>query len=114
MFLKYRLSGIKTAIPEFLSRIRYIRFKVLFKIKIKTKTIHFVLLKDRSRSEELTLINHQNEFFVFLRDQMPKFQTMPFIRGLKDLTGSKVDLNLQNPGISSPERGIKYGHPRLL
>ena len=35
---------------------------------------------------------------------MPKFQTMPFIRGLKDLTGSKVDLNLQNPGISSPER----------
>ena len=83
-------------------------------IKIKTKTIHFVLLKDRSRSEELTLINHQNEFFVFLRDQMPKFQTMPFIRGLKDLTGSKVDLNLQYPGISSPERGIKYGHPRLL
>ena len=35
MFLKYRLSGIKTAIPEFLSRIRYIRFKVLFYFFIK-------------------------------------------------------------------------------
>ena len=51
-------------------------------------SIYFVLLKDRSRSEELTLINHQNLFFAFLRDQMPKFPTMPFIRGLRDLTGS--------------------------
>ena len=70
------LSNSSTAF-EFLDEIE----APFYLIKIKTKTIHFVLLKDRSRSEELTLINHQNEFFVFLRDQMPKFQTMPFIGG---------------------------------
>ena len=67
-----------------------------------------------SGSEELTLIHHQNLFFVFLRDQMPKFSTKLFIRGLRYSTGPYVHLYLQNPVIPSPERCIKCGDPRLL
>ena len=34
--------------------------------------------------------------------------------GLIDLTGPLVHLYLQNPGIPSPGRGIKCGHPQLF
>ena len=37
-------------------------------------SLHFVLLKDRSRSEELTLINHQNEFLYSYAIKCQSFQ----------------------------------------